>query len=80
MPSANNGEGVRKKRTRGFDLPADSPSEVESHRISWDAQLEVFHGKQGINSHIYTREKIDYIISLLLNYESLTWPVRLPPL
>jgi hypothetical protein len=69
---------VRKKRTRGFDLPADSLGEVESHRTSWEAQLEVFHGKQGVNSQIYSQEKIDYMISLLLNYDSLAWPVRLP--
>ena len=79
MASAN-AEVVRKKRTRGFDFPPDSPGEVESHRTSLEAQLKVFHGKQGVNSQIYSEERLDYMIFLLLNYDSLAWPVRLPPM
>ncbi len=75
--ASGHGETVRKKRTRGFDLPADSPAEVEAHRIKWESQLEQFHANQGVNSQIFSSQKINHIISSLLNYNSMPWPVTL---
>ena len=72
----SHGETVRKKRTRGFDLPPDNPAEVEAHRIRWDAHVEKIHGKQGSNSQIFTKDKINHIIIALHNYDSMIWPVR----
>ncbi len=75
--ASGHGETVRKKRTRGFDLHADNLAEVEAHRMKWESQLEEFHAKQGVNSQIFSAEKINYIISLLLNSDSIPWPVIL---
>jgi len=66
---------VRKKRCRGFDVPPENVSEVEAHRIRFEAELEKYHAKQGPNSQIFTKEKLDTIITTLQNYEQMTWPV-----
>ena len=66
---------MRKKRTRGFDLPSENVGEVEAHRIRFDAELDKLHAKQGINSQNFTKEKVTNIISTIENYEQMTWPV-----
>ena len=66
---------MRKKRTRGFDLPSENVGEVEAHRIRFDAELDKLHAKQGINSQTFTKEKVTNIISTIENYEQMTWPL-----
>ena len=66
---------VRKKRARGFDIPQENVAEIESHRIRFDAHLDVMHAKQGHNSQIFTKEKLAKVISTLENYDQMTWPV-----
>ncbi len=66
---------VRKKRTRGFDLPAENVPDIEAHRVRFDAELEKLHAKQGVNSQIFSKDKVANIISTIENYERMTWPV-----
>ena len=66
---------VRKKRCRGFDLPPENVSEVEAHRVRFEAELDKYHANQGPNSQIFTKEKLAKIITTMHNYEQMTWPV-----
>ena len=66
---------VRKKRSRGFDLPQDNAADVEAHRIRFETELEKLVTKQGRNSQIFTRERLNNIITTIEKYEGMTWPV-----
>ncbi len=66
---------VRKKRSRGFDLPPENAADVEAHRVRFETELEKLIVKQGRNAQIFTRERLNNIISTIENYDKMTWPV-----
>ncbi len=66
---------VRKKRSRGFDLPPENAADVEAHMLRFETELETVVDKQGRNSQIFTRERLNNIISKIENYDKMTWPV-----
>jgi hypothetical protein len=74
----NGGDAPERKRKRNIDAPPDTVVQVESHRILWEATLEGMVAKKGHNSQIFSKEKINLIISTLERFDFMTWPVRSP--
>ncbi len=49
--------------------------DVGVHMIRFDVELDKLHAKQGYNSQLFTKDKLEIIMTSIENYEKITWPV-----
>jgi hypothetical protein len=64
-----------KKRKRGIEFTPESAAQVEAHKVRWEAKLQEMILAKGANAQIFSRAKIDHIISALERFDSMSWTV-----
>ncbi len=64
-----------KKRKRVMDVTPESAAQVEAYKVRWEAKLQEIVLAKGTNAQIFSRAKIDQIISALERFDSMSWPV-----
>jgi hypothetical protein len=68
-------QALPKKRQRGKDVTPESAAQVEAHRLRWEAKVQEIIAGKSTNSQIFSKDKINHIISTLERFDSMSWPV-----